>query len=129
MTMDQETFRNLPQPVALVVDDEPLILMDSADIISDEGYHVIEARSADEAFAFLENHNSLRLLLTDVQMPGAMDGIALACSVARMWPHIQIIVASGAVQPAQGALPDGVTFMNKPISIQLVHEALQDFKH
>jgi CheY-like chemotaxis protein len=73
--MNDDEFAKLPIPVALVVDDEPLIRMDTTDMVVDEGYHVLEARTADEAFAFLKQHSSLKLIVTDVQMPGDMDGI------------------------------------------------------
>lgn len=125
MTVDQ--FRDLPIPVALVVDDEPLILMDTADIVADEGYHVLEARSADEAYAFLEEHHSLKLLFTDIQTPGNIDGLELATEVARRWPNICVIVASGAIRPAAGSLPDNARFIAKPISPQLVRDTLKEF--
>lgn len=125
--MDQKTFNALPGPIALVVDDEPLIRMDTSDIVSEAGFHVIEARTADEALAFLKEHNSLQLLFTDIQMPGAIDGVGLAQHVAKHWPHIKIIVASGAIVPPVGVLPDSVAFLNKPISADLVDETLHAF--
>jgi len=124
--MDKKTFASLPEPVALVVDDEPLILMDTSDIISDEGYHVIEARTADDALEFLKQHNSLKLLFTDVQMPGKMDGIELANYVAEHWPNIVVIVASGAVNPQPGTLPPTARFMNKPLNQELVVETIRE---
>ena len=125
--MDHTTFRDLPEQIALVVDDEPLILMDTSDIVSEAGFHVIEARTADDAFAFLKQHSSLQLVFTDVQMPGKLDGIALAWHVAEHWPHIKVIVASGAVEPKEGVLPKVVTFLNKPISADLVKKVLTEF--
>lgn len=112
------------EPIALVVDDEPLILMDTADIISEAGYQVVEATSADEAFAFLERHPSLELVFTDVQMPGRMDGLMLAKAISERWPHISTIVASGAVRPGND-LPPGVRFINKPFSALLVYETIR----
>lgn len=125
--MDQATFNALPEPIALVVDDEALIRMDTSDIVSDAGFHVIEARTADEALEFLQLHNSLQLLFTDIQMPGSIDGIGLAQAVAKQWPHIKVIVASGAVEPREGLLPKSATFLNKPISVALVRETLKQF--
>jgi CheY-like chemotaxis protein len=122
--MNAEEFNSLPVPVALIVDDEPLIRMDTADIVSDAGFHVLEAKTADEAYEFLKQHNSLKLLFTDVQMPGDMDGIELARYVGEHWPQISVIVASGAVRPAEGVLPHNARFIPKPISAQLVHDAL-----
>lgn len=126
VAMDQQTFEDLPQPVALVVDDEALIRMDTSGMVSDAGFHVIEARSADEALEFLKQHSSLQLVFTDIQMPGDMDGVQLAQYIDEHWPHIKVIVASGAVQPAEGILPDGTTFLNKPISIEVVNRSLEE---
>ena len=55
--MDKDRFDKIAEPIALVVDDEPLIRMDTADFISEAGYYVVEADTADEAFAFLEKYS------------------------------------------------------------------------
>lgn len=123
--MDRPRTDDIEQPIALVVDDEPLIRMDTGDILCDAGFHVVEARTADEAFAFLERHPSLRLVFTDVQMPGDLDGFQLARLVAERWPHVSVIVASGAVRPGPGDLPDQAEFINKPFTPQLVLETVQ----
>jgi DNA-binding NtrC family response regulator len=112
-------------PIALVVDDEPLIRMDAGDILSEAGFHVVEARNADEAYALLDEHMSLRLLFTDVQMPGELDGFALARRVAEGWPHVCVIVASGAIGPGPHDLPPGAQFINKPFTPDLVLESVQ----
>ncbi|WP_192843146.1 response regulator [Aureimonas sp. AU12] len=123
--MDRPRTDDIEQPIALVVDDEPLIRMDTGDILCDAGFHVVEARTADEAFAFLERHPSLRLVFTDVQMPGDLDGFQLARLVAERWPHVSVIVASGAVRPGPGDLPDQAEFINKPFTPQLVLDTVQ----
>jgi len=127
LSMDKNTFASLPGPIALVVDDEPLIRMDTADIVADAGYHVIEASTADEAFELLKLHSSLKLLFTDIQMPGNMDGIALANYVGEHWPHIRVVVASGAVTPPKDALPQTAKFLSKPLDQRLVMETLKEF--
>jgi two-component system, response regulator PdtaR len=126
LCMDKQTFASLPQPIALVVDDEPLIRMNTADIVAEAGYHVIEASSADEAYEFLKMHSSLKLLFTDIQMPGDMDGLALARHVGEHWPHIGVVVASGAVMPPLGALPDTARFLSKPLNERLVLDTLEE---
>jgi CheY-like chemotaxis protein len=125
--MEKATFEALPKPVALVVDDEPLLLMDTSDIISDAGFHVIEATTADQAFAFLKEHSSLKLLFTDVHTPGKLDGFELARNVEKLWPHICIVVTSVAVRPPTGSLPENVRFLAKPLSVELVHSTLREF--
>lgn len=123
--MNAHEFSQLKEPIALVVDDEPLILMDTAQMVADEGYSVVEARTAQQAFEFLEQHPSLQLLLTDVQTPGDINGFELARKVAEAWPHIAIVIASGAARPKVGEMPEGATFLGKPLSEQVIHEAIE----
>jgi CheY-like chemotaxis protein len=104
-SMSTKQFHEISKPIALVVDDEPLIRMDTADIISRAGYHVVEASSADEALEFLIKHSSLHLLFTDVQTGGELDGLELARMVADRWPAIEVVVASGFRLPREGELP------------------------
>ena len=124
--METAEFEELVQPIALVVDDEPLILLETVDIILDEGYSVVEASTADQAFAFLDRHSSLQLLFTDVQMPGDLDGFSLARIVAERWPHIRVVIASGAIVPGPGDLPGNAKFIGKPFTAELVHQTLME---
>lgn len=129
-SMDKDQFDRIAEPIALVVDDEPLIRMDTADFISEAGYYVVEADTADEAFAFLEKYSSLQLLFTDVQTGGDLDGFELARKVAERWPDIEVIVASGARMPKEGDLPSNASFVQKPFSAETLLEALQEhFPH
>jgi DNA-binding NtrC family response regulator len=123
--MEQE--KHTPTPVALVVDDEPLIRMSAADMVADEGFEVIEARTVDEAYRFLQDHPSLPLVITVIQTGGVMNGCELAWEVKRRWPHICVVVASGAVRPVQGDLPPSAIFVAKPISPDVVHEAIEEY--
>jgi CheY-like chemotaxis protein len=114
-------------PYALVVDDEPLILMDACDILSDAGFRPLEAGDVDEAIQTLEAHaGDITLVFTDVQMPGERDGFDLAREVAERWPDIRTLVASGAAQPRDGDLPETAVFISKPFSADVVHERLQE---
>jgi FixJ family two-component response regulator len=58
-------------------------------------------------------------------MPGDLDGFQLARLVAERWPHVSVIVASGAVRPGPGDLPDHAEFINKPFTPQLVLDTVQ----
>ncbi|WP_426130444.1 response regulator [Pararhizobium sp. PWRC1-1] len=124
--MKNAEFAKLEEPIALVVDDEPLILMDTADMLSDEGFAVVEASNADQAYEFLDTHSSLQLLFTDVQMPGNLDGFGLARVVAERWPHICVVIASGAAVPGPGDLPGNALFISKPFTAELVHQVLKE---
>ena len=96
----------------MVVDDDVLERMGASDMFSHAGYRVLEAGSAAEALRLLEANADIRLLFTDVSMPGSMSGADLARDVAKRWPAIGIIVTSG--RPRPGELPLSMRFHDKP---------------
>jgi two-component system, response regulator PdtaR len=77
------------------------------------GFEVYEAGSADAAIALLELHKEIRLIFTDVDMPGSMDGLKLAHYVRGRWPPVKIIVTSGHVKVTEESLPAGALFVPK----------------
>jgi len=103
-----------PKVSVLVVEDEVLIRMDIADSLAQDGYEVFEAGNADEAIELLEASDAIRLVLTDVDMPGSMDGLKLAAAVRDRWPPVRIIVMSGHRIVEITDLPDGSVFFAKP---------------
>jgi two-component system, response regulator PdtaR len=98
----------------LVVEDEHLIRMDTATSLETAGFIVYEAENAAEAIRSLEAHNEIRLIFTDINMPGLMDGLALAHYVRGRWPPVKIIVTSGYVKLRDSDLPNGALFVEKP---------------
>jgi len=98
----------------LLVEDEPIIRIQVAEVLSDAGYTVIEAGDAAEALAELEHGGDIQLMFTDVQMPGRLDGLGLAHLVARRWPMVFLMVASGHKEIGEDALPLGGRFLKKP---------------
>ena len=101
-----------PQGLILVVDDDVLERMGASYMFSDAGYQVLEAGSADAALRFFETNADIRLLFTDVSMPGAINGADLARQVAERWPRVGIIMTSG--RPFPDHLPPRVRFHAKP---------------
>jgi CheY-like chemotaxis protein len=115
--------------IILVVEDEALVRMLASDILTEEGgYRVIEAVNADEALTLLEVRHDVRLVFTDVDMPGTLNGFALARIVDMRFPGIQVIVTSGRTRPGIGDLPKGMPFLPKPYApsalIRMAREAL-----
>jgi CheY-like chemotaxis protein len=96
----------------MVVDDDVFERMGAFYMFSDAGYRVLEAGNADQALKFFESNADVRLLFTDVSMPGLMSGSDLAHQVAARWPAIGIIVTSGRPRPEP--LPLGTQFHAKP---------------
>lgn len=89
-------------PTVLIVEDEPIIRMGIADYIRNQGYTVIEAGSGDRAMAMIQAGKPVDVIVTDVQMPGEHDGIALALWTRQNFPHIKLIIVSGATSGAVG---------------------------
>jgi CheY-like chemotaxis protein len=108
----------------LVVEDEPLLLMDAVDLIEDAGFVAYGASNADEAIRMLEKLSDIRVLFTDIDMPGSMDGLKLAHAVRKRWPPVSIIVASGHVRVKQEDLPENGLFFAKPYPPRAVVAAL-----
>lgn len=98
----------------LVVEDEPLVSMALAEDLEAAGYTVLEAADAAAALQILEGHADISLIITDVDMPGSMDGLLLASAVADRWPPIRIIVVSGHRRIEITDIPDGSVFYAKP---------------
>jgi CheY-like chemotaxis protein len=109
----------------LVVEDEALLLFSIADDLRAEGYTVFEASHADGAMRLLEKHPEIRLLFTDIDMPGSMNGLALSETVRRRWPPVKIIITSGKERPAPGDLPEGGVFVSKPYSPRGLSEQIR----
>lgn len=105
---------DLPQTTVLVVDDEPLVRMDLAEQLQAAGYRTVEACHADEAIAILEKHLEIRVVFTDVQMPGSMDGLALSHYIRKRWPPTILIISSGNKAPNAADMPSDVDFLSKP---------------
>lgn len=112
--------------VILIVEDELLIRMNAAEMIEEAGYDVIEAANADEAIAILEVRLDIRVVFTDIQMPGSMDGLKLAAAVRDRWPPIKIVATSGHHAIRDGELPEGSAFLQKPYNAATIGRVLNE---
>jgi two-component system, response regulator PdtaR len=109
-----------------MVEDEPLILLATAQDLRNAGFTVFEATNADEAIALLEAHAEIRILFTDVDMPGSMDGLKLSAAVRDRWPPTRILVTSGKTLAGRSELPIGGRFLPKPYSTNRIVSALHE---
>lgn len=115
------------EPIAvLVVEDETLIRLAIVDELEQAGFQVWDAASADQAIAIIERNPEVRLIFTDIDMPGTMDGLKLAACVRDRWPPIKIIVTSGRFVPEATALPEGVPFLVKPYAFDHVLTSIRN---
>lgn len=106
--------------VVLVVDDEVLLRMAACAHLRDAGFVVVEAVNAAEAVALLAVRNSIGLVFTDINMPGAMDGVALAALIAERYPAVRILLTSGVARDT--AMP----FLAKPYSFAELRQRIEE---
>jgi two-component sensor histidine kinase/ActR/RegA family two-component response regulator len=121
MSVPSEPLANV-----LVVEDEMVLRMRAVDIVEDAGFAAVEAVNADEALSILESRSDISLLLSDIQMPGSMDGLKLAHAVHERWPSIKIILVSGQVKLSDTDKPADSRFFGKPLEGKQMIAELQD---
>ena len=85
----------------LLVEDEPLIRIGLAEFLREKGYRVLEANDAPEALAILTSGPTIDLVISDVRLPGEIDGFALGRRIQTEWPEIKFIATSGVVRSMQ----------------------------
>ena len=110
----------------LVVEDEPLVRDYVADVLATSGFEVLEAASGQEALALLSHDPSVCAVVSDVAMPGAVNGFELARRLRQELPNLGIVLVSGVLEGNHVYLPLGVRFVTKPVRaatlIRLVRE-------
>jgi CheY-like chemotaxis protein len=100
----------------LIVEDEPLVRLVAVEAIEAAGFRAYAAANADDAIGILERQCNIRLVFTDINMPGSMDGIRLAHCVRDRWPKVQFIITSALLKFGEAELPRGSVFVSKPYS-------------
>jgi CheY-like chemotaxis protein len=108
----------------LIVENEALVRLEIAHVVAQAGLRALEANDADEAIALLDAHPDIVLMVTDINMPGSMDGLRLAHHVRDRWPPVKIIVASGRLETELSELPANCVFIPKPYAQETLWRAL-----
>ncbi len=95
------------EPVLLVVEDEVLIRLSTSDFLRNEGFTVIEAGSAREALTVLKARSDIAVVVTDIHMSGALEGVDLIREIRRSFPAVKIITASAYQinEPVEAVVP------------------------
>lgn len=110
----------------LVVEDEALIRMCSVSTLEDAGYNVVEAGNSAEALAILARPNLISIMMTDVQMPGTVNGLGLIARVLNDRPDIRSIVASGTTTAQDASDAGAFGMIAKPFMAQTLVDAIHD---
>ena len=112
--------------IVLIVEDEALVRLVAASMLQDAGFDTLEADTAEDALHLLEEHDEVRVLFSDVQLPGKMDGLALARTVHDRWPDIGLVLTSGGVRVRADQVPDDGEFLSKPYDVNEMVEAVRE---
>ena len=124
---DDDTVSSRPLPrsnageTVLVVDDEPTIRMLIADTLGELGYQAIEAGDAASGLKFLESDAEIDLLITDVGLPGGMNGKQMADIARKRRPKLKVLFITGYAENAavsNGHLEPGMHVMSKPFPME-----------
>jgi CheY-like chemotaxis protein len=100
--------------IVLVVEDEALVRDCTVAQLEDAGFCVIEAADAEEAMREFEDHALVTTVFSDINMPGAFDGLSLVHKIFRLRPDVQLILTSGRGLPIDAEMPVGARFLLKP---------------
>lgn len=98
----------------LIVEDESLIRSLCADVFRDAAYTVLEAEDGDQALELLRSGIQVTAIVSDIRMPGAIDGLALRREVERQWPGIKMVLTSGHMHVERSELSKDQAFIPKP---------------
>jgi len=99
----------------LVVENDFSFRLDLVMTLEDEGYPVLSTYNADEAITLLHQQD-IKAVISDIRMPGSMDGIGLAQTVQMQWPHVPILLMSPELSPE--IVPPSIHLFVMPISPQ-----------
>ena len=111
--------------VVLVVDDEPLIRMFTAETLRDAGFEVLEAGNSSEALDQAQSvEHRLGAIVSDIEMPG-LNGCGLAWRARGVSPDVAVLLVSGATRPELQDLPAGSRFITKPFSLRNLLQELR----
>lgn len=102
------------KPTVLIVEDELFVRISVAASLADAGWQPLEAEDADEAEALIKRHPETRVLFTDINLPGPINGLELARRVGEAHPSIGLVLTSGAERLNDGELPENGAFLSKP---------------
>ena len=113
--------------VVLIVEDEPIVRMSISDALLQAGFEVLASSTGDAALELIAVRPHLFALVSDIAMPGSINGYELAREVQRRWPHIGLVLVSGQMEPLKSHFPEGAFFLSKPFKASTLLRLLRDF--
>ena len=112
----------------LVVEDDGVQRLWLTDVLETEGFAVLTVANGEAALETLQQSETartpVRAVITDIQMPGAINGIDLVRRIREAWPHIELVVVSGYHQVVE-TMPPEVRVLRKPVDESLLLAVVQ----
>ena len=129
---EEEDVADIADPVAeagagqtvLVIDDEPSVRMLMVDALSDMGYACLEAADGPAGLRILESRARIDLLVTDVGLPGGLNGRQVADAARTLRPGLRILFVTGYAENAvlnHGHIEPGMEVLTKPFAVDELH--------
>jgi CheY-like chemotaxis protein len=123
----------LPRPgegrhTVMVVDDEPTIRMLVVEIVEELGHTVLQAGDGAAALRLLENCDSVDLLITDVGLPGQMNGRQVADAAVALLPRLKVLFITGYAENAvigNGPLAPNMALVTKPFGMDVITDRIR----
>ncbi|MEN5144241.1 response regulator [Pseudomonas juntendi] len=119
----------MPSHILLVEDDELLRELTAESLSSLYALQITCCANGDEALAFLSNGPAVKLVFTDIHMPGKVDGLQLAREVWRRWPAVPVLLTSGDAMIPPESLPCKAAFLPKPWTFEQVADEIEKLLH
>jgi CheY-like chemotaxis protein len=127
-----DTMTDMPRAqqgeTVLVVDDEPSVRMLVTEVLEDLGYAAIEAEDGKTALKILESARRIDLLITDVGLPGGLNGRQLADAARTSRPGLNVLFITGYAESAvigQENLASGMSIIAKPFALEALAARIQ----
>jgi CheY-like chemotaxis protein len=98
----------------LVVEDDPVLLEITAELLADGGFEVLRATCPEEAMTILQGGNAPVVVVTDIGLQGRRSGLDLARTIADRWPDVRLVIVSGECRPPKEEYPEKAVFFTKP---------------
>jgi CheY-like chemotaxis protein len=113
------------QGTILVVDDNAEVADVTASLIEQLGYRTLRAENARDALNQLQRGNRISLVLSDIVMPGGMNGMALAQEIGNRYPHIPVLLSSGYSDMVQAA-ESRFVILRKPFQLPALEKSIRE---
>src|SRR5437763_13130645 len=102
------------RPAALIVEDQPFVGLVTSDILRESGFDTFHAYDADDAAALLAEHPEIEVVVTEAQLPGEIDGLALCHKLSEERRDVRLVVTTTTDSLSIEAMPRGARMLHKP---------------